>query len=640
MPVMDAPKTSVEALRLEAVLEAAAAGIIITDSEGLITSANPAAHRLFGYDSPELVGMPIEHLMPNPHRARHAQYMGNYMRTGETKIIGIGRELPALRKNGTIFPMHLSIGEYRADGARFFTGVVIDLSAQRDAEKHSRQQEALFRSIFESQTEAMVITDMEHVIQLTNPAFESVFAFPGSDVVAKSLKVLCASEEDFQTATDTTEGTNAVSQYRRGDGKNFPGSVVSSLIRDRGGNELGYIKSIRDISDDLRREAQLMQSQRMEAIGQLTGGIAHDFNNLLTVILGNLELLDGKLEGELPRTLANEAIDAAEMGARLTDRLLTFGRRQHLDKHQINLNEFVLNMIDILRRTIGEDIDLSTALTADIWATQADPTQVENSVLNLAINARDAMPRGGRIVIETRNVILDRDAVATYPELSPGDYVALSVSDTGQGMDEATRARAFEPFFTTKGTGKGSGLGLATIYGFVKQTNGHVSIYSEIDRGTIVTLYLPRCGSCEEQEDASADPGVDLTGNGETILVVEDEERVRRLTAKRLIDLGYRVLEAGNGPEAMNLMNTKSAIDLVFTDVVMPGGMSGLDLQHEIAARFPHIKVVLTSGYAEEFVSNARHGSWPLWLLRKPYRQAELASMLKKALLEQSSGAA
>ena len=323
-------------------------------------------------------------------------------------------------------------------------------------------------------------------------------------------------------------------------------------------------------------EIVVRKSQRMEAIGQLTGGIAHDFNNLLTIITGNHELLEMELEDAEQNDLLARANNAALMGARLTNRLLTFARRRRLDPVVLDLNEQVLGMAELLRRTLGETVALGTLLAPRLWPTRADPSEVENAVLNLAINARDAMPTGGKLVIETRNVVLDERMIASEVGVEPGDYVRLSVSDTGIGMTPEVLARVFEPFFTTKEPGKGTGLGLSVIYGFVKQSGGHVTLYSEQGKGTTVNLYLPRTLSESEQE-ASGGPREAVTAlAGETILLVEDNAQVRSVTARRLQNLGYAVVEAENAAAAIELLRSRSDIDLIFSDVVMPGGMSGL----------------------------------------------------------------
>jgi CheY-like chemotaxis protein len=319
------------------------------------------------------------------------------------------------------------------------------------------------------------------------------------------------------------------------------------------------------------------------------------------------------------------------MGARLTDRLLTFARRQRLETQSLNLNEFVLGLIELLRRTIGAPIDLSTSLAPDLWPTMADPGQVESAVLNLVLNARDAMPSGGRLVIETFNATVDAGDEVSDAGMAAGDYVVLSVADTGHGMPPEVRARAFEPFFTTKGAGKGSGLGLATIYGFARQSGGNVTIYSEAGKGTTVNLYLPRAGRKTEEEAPAVKPDVDA-GRGETVLIVEDDDRVRRLTATRLKELGYRVLEANHGAAALAVLAETPGVEIVFSDLVMPGGMSGFDLARRVRESHPQVHVILTSGYSAELMNQADIAQLDLQVLRKPYRQAQLACAFRAAL--------
>jgi CheY-like chemotaxis protein len=324
------------------------------------------------------------------------------------------------------------------------------------------------------------------------------------------------------------------------------------------------------------------------------------------------------------------------MGARLTDRLLTLARRQRLEIQSLNLNKFVLGLTELLRRTIGTPIDLSTALAPDLWFTVADPAQVESAVVNLVINARDAMPDGGRLVIETFNATLDPADAGDIPGMTAGDYVVLSVADTGHGMTPEVRARAFEPFFTTKPAGKGSGLGLATIYGFARQSDGNLTVYSELGQGTTVNLYLPRAAREPTGETASRAVPEAHTGRGETVLVVEDDDRVRRLTARRLEDLGYRVLEARHGAEALAVLGKTPGVELVFSDLVMPGGMSGFDLARQVRERWPEARIVLTSGYSAELMNRADIAQLDLEVLRKPYRQSELARVFRAALGDRS----
>ncbi|MCS6762425.1 MAG: PAS domain S-box protein [Candidatus Devosia symbiotica] len=501
-----------QARKLQAILESAIDGIITIDDYGAITTVNPAAARLFGYDKEEFLGRNVHFLMPEPYHSEHDGYLNNYRSSGCPKIIGTGREVSGRRRDGTLFPIHLAVSEFEMDGRTFFTGIIHDLSAHK-----------------------------------------------------------------------TTE-------------------------------------------------LALRQAQKMEALGQLTGGIAHDFNNLLTVIIGNLEMLEGKLTTSLQRELTTEALDAADLGARLTTRLLAFARRSHLEPESINLNSFVLGLTDMLHRTLGETIYLSSALTPNLWSARVDSSQVESAIINLAVNARDAMPEGGRLVIETSNAAVDADTASHLDGLSPGDYVRLTVSDTGSGMSTAVRERAFEPFFTTKETGQGTGLGLSMIYGFAKQSGGLATIDSSVGQGTVVTIYLPR----HRVEPALVVDGVlggmALAGAGQTILMVEDDERVRKLTVTRLVQLGYAVLSAGSGAEAIDMLAAGKPFDLLFSDVVMPGGMSGFELRIKVRALYPNLPVLLTSGYAEELSRADAGEDERLIILRKPYQLAELAAAIDNAL--------
>ena len=393
----------------------------------------------------------------------------------------------------------------------------------------------------------------------------------------------------------------------------------------------------RALNEEIHRreqaQAALVQSQRMEALGQLTGGIAHDSNNLLTVILGNLEMVSDELQDHPAMGYVREAEEAAKMGARLNQRLLTFARRRKLESKVVNLNDHVLSMSELLRRTLGEGIDLTTILAHDLWPARVDPSEIENAILNLAINARDAMPSGGSLRIETQNSVVDARPERTADELATGDYVKLSVSDTGVGMRPEVLARAFEPFFTTKEQGKGTGLGLSMLYGFVKQSAGHVAISSQVGRGTTVDVFLPREISVGTMiGPLRAADSKALQGGTETVLIIEDNPQVRALTTARLKRLGYRVVEAENGPRALVLLEGNVHADLIFSDVVMPGGMTGFDVARVVWQQTPGQRILLTSGFAEDATPSNDEVFAARQILRKPYSLAELARAIREAL--------
>jgi len=383
---------------------------------------------------------------------------------------------------------------------------------------------------------------------------------------------------------------------------------------------------VEDITREKRAEAELRQAQKMEAIGQLTGGIAHDFNNLLGVILGNAEFLSDAVHHHPDHlALVKEIIDSALSGADLTRRLLAFARRQTLQPRRIDLNTYLPNHVAILRRLLGETIQVTMTLAPDLWPTRVDPSQVGDALLNLTINARDAMPLGGRIEISTANVHLDDDP--RDPAVAPGDYVVMTVSDSGIGMLPEVLERAAEPFFTTKEPGAGSGLGLAMIFGFAKQSGGHMTIASQHGRGTTVRLYLSRAQG-SEADAGDGEPGLPLPRGHETILLVDDSDEMRVIAGRHLNSLGYRVTEAANGHAALAILHAGQAFDLLFTDIIMPNGMTGHQLATMARQLRPRLKVLFATGYAGPEMERAPLGM----TLRKPYRKQDLAISVRAVL--------
>ncbi len=522
-----------------------------------------------------------------------------------------------------------------------------------------------FASIVALAADAIICIDRAQRITLFNRGAEATFGYAADEVLGRKLDVLIpdrfrAGHDDhvarFSSGPPKARlmGERQAIYALRKNGEEFP--AEATISKTGSGDDAVMTVILRDITQQtnvreqlermvaertqeleaeiMRREQaqdQLVKVQRLEAFGQLTGGVAHDFNNLLTVIGGNLELLRERLpEGAHAKPL-NRAIDAVAMGARLTQRLLSFARRSRLEPEVLDLNTEVLAMIDLLRRTLGESITISSVLAPELWRVKADASQIENAILNLAINARDAMPGGGRLIIETANVVVD----ARFPRSSqgeafaPGDYVRITISDTGSGMTPDVLARAFEPFFTTKEPGKGTGLGLASIYGFVRQSGGHVTIYSEPGRGTTVSVYLPRAAAKVEAASTPAPAGGPSAAAGGRILVVEDNPDVRETTIDQLLHLGYEVTACGSAAEAMSILESGGDFALVFSDVVMPGGKSGLDLANWIRERRPGLPVLLTSGFTEELI-RTEAGAEPPPVLRKPYGASELATAVQK----------
>jgi signal transduction histidine kinase len=394
-------------------------------------------------------------------------------------------------------------------------------------------------------------------------------------------------------------------------------------------------------AERLAAERALMQSQKMDAVGQLTGGVAHDFNNLMQVVVGNLDILVRTLpaDAEAYRRLALKALGGARRAADLTQRLLAFARRQPLAPKPVNANTLVAGMFDLLRRALGETILIETVLGAGLWLVESDVNQLESTMLNLALNARDAMPDGGKLTIETHNVYLDRAYVDAVGNLEPGQYVLISVSDTGRGMDANTLAHAFEPFFTTKEVGQGTGLGLSQVYGFLKQSHGHVKLVSEPGQGTSAKVYLPRLIGAQTEEAQRNAPVVSRKTGTETILVVEDDPDVRAFSVEVLRDLGYRVLEAASGPMALDLLQQQAdPIDLLFSDVVLPGGMNGAVLASQARALRPQLKVLYTTGYARNAIVHDGRLDQGVELIAKPFTYDDLSSRVREVLDQQQRG--
>lgn len=394
-------------------------------------------------------------------------------------------------------------------------------------------------------------------------------------------------------------------------------------------------REVADRTQQLRaNEEALRQAQKMEAIGQLTGGVAHDFNNILQVIVGNLELIRRLVPADAGRIQrsAEQALNGARQASSLTQRLLAFSRRQPLDPKPVDVNSLVNGMAELLNRSLGETISVETVRGAGLWKIEADASALESAILNLAVNARDAMPEGGRLTIETTNAYVDEAYAVSHAEVVPGQYVLISVSDTGTGMDGDTIRRAFEPFFTTKPVGQGTGLGLSQVYGFVKQSGGHVKIYSEVGQGTTVKIYLPRLERSPQEHEIPSTAPLPEGSHNETILVVEDDDSVRAYSVDALRDLGYRVIEASDGPSALRLLETKTPVDLVFTDVVLPGGMTGAQVAARARELRAGIKVLFTTGYARNAIFHHGRLDKGVQLITKPFSLSDLAAKVRDVL--------
>jgi PAS domain S-box-containing protein len=620
-------------------VDASPSGIIMIDGDGAIVLVNTEIERMFGYRRDELIGRPVDMLVPLGMRARHVVQRGAFMAAPGTRRLGAERDLRGLRKDGGEFPVEIGLNPIATPRGALVLGTVVDITARRKAREALEESERMARGIIDTALDAFVQWDETGTVIDWNPHAAALFGWSREEAIGRKAGELIVPERhranyvevlmQFMRSEDSARGRRFELEARRRDGQEI--KVELSVAALRQGDRFVFNGFIRDLTEKLAAEEQRRQSQKMETIGQLTGGIAHDFNNILTVITGTIEILEEGVAADPGLAAIAKMIDeAAARGAELTQRLLAFARRQPLQPRTIDVNTLIIDTAKLLRPTLGEHIEIDSVLEDDAWPAMVDPGQLTTALINLAINARDAMPEGGKLMLETGNVELDEGYARTQHEVAPGPYVMIAVSDSGHGIPAAIRERVFDPFFTTKGAGKGTGLGLSMVYGFVKQSNGHIKIYSEEGHGTTIKLYLPR--SNEQAVAVEARPTAAIEGGRERILVVEDDPLVRHYVAAQLASLGYTTLTAVNATEALARIDDGEAFDLLFTDVIMPGPMNGRQLADAAAQRRPGLKVLFTSGYTEDAIVHHGRLDPGVLLLGKPYRKADLARMVRAAL--------
>jgi PAS domain S-box-containing protein len=493
------------------------------------------------------------------------------------------------------------------------------------------------KAIMDHSIDGLILIDQNGLVLSFSEPAERMFGYRAEEVVGQNIRMLLVAPAgdgvDLDAAPEAAwiGGDKRELQGKRKGGSVFP--MEWSVGNFTGGDDGGrFVATVRDITGQKAAEEQLRQSQKMDAIGQLTGGVAHDFNNLLTVIIGTIEILgDGVTDRPELAAIARLIDEAANRGATLTQQLLAFSRKQPLDPRDVDINFLITDTTKLLRPTLGEQVEIAVKLDPAAWHAMVDPSQLSTALLNLALNARDAMPGGGKLTFETGNVVLDEAGVEANPDLAPGSYVVIAVSDTGTGIPAHLRARIFEPFFTTKDIGKGTGLGLSMVYGFIKQSRGHIKVDSESERGTTIRLYLPRSDE-QVASGPTEDDTANLSGNNEIILVVEDDDLVRTYVLAQLQSLGYATLAASDAAGALDLADRNTPFDLIFTDVIMPGGMNGRQLADEVRKRRPAVKLLYTSGYNENAIVHHGRLDRDVMLLAKPYRKIDLAKKIREAL--------
>jgi PAS domain S-box-containing protein len=513
--------------------------------------------------------------------------------------------------------------------------LIEEMAERKRAHEALREREEWIRLIADTVPALIGYVDSDRRYRFANRQYESWFGLGPEDIIGRPVEEVLGAEQyrnhrRYVEAALAGQRANWEFPFVTPDGRRIQTAASFIPHVDENGSVLGYVVLGQDVTDQRQAEAVMRQAQKMEAIGQLTGGLSHDFNNLLTIIIGNLGVLAEQVgDDSTVRSLLDPALGAARRGAGLVKRLLAFARRQPLQPRVVDVERLVGGMTELLDRALGGAIEIAFDLKGESWPVRADPHQLENAILNLAINARDAMPEGGRVVIATANRCLESEAAARHPDATPGDHVVVSVADNGTGMAPEVVERAFEPFYTTKAHGGGSGLGLSMVYGFIRQSDGHVEIDSAPGAGTTVRLYLPRATDVHAAEGEPATVA-DIPGGDERILVVEDDEEVRQVTVIALDALGYRVQEAADGAAALALLEDISAVDLIVTDVEMPGPLDGVELAAEVRARRGRTPVLYVSGYSDK-MAPGRTADGGL-CLAKPFGKGELARAVREVL--------
>jgi len=641
-------------------LEAAPDAILAVDESGIIVFANAQAEVLFGYAREELIDQPVETLVPASVRAVHPRHRKGYFESPQTRPMAAGMELAGRRKDGSEFPAEISLSAMSTAQGTLVSAAVRDVTERKRAE-------AKFRGLLDAAPDAVVGVDRSGHIALVNAQAERLFGYRREDMLGQTLELLIPDaardvhpthrQKYFNDPRPRPMGAGMQLAGRRCDGSEFPAEIsLSSLDTEDG---LLVSAAVRDITDRIeaqaererlkeeadrkKLEAQLHQSQRLESLGQLAGGVAHDFNNLLAVILNYAafiyervgEAADSDAQWVEVRGDVEQVQRAAARAAELTHQLLAFGRREVVHPRLLVINDVIAEVESILRRTLGEHVDLVTVLAEELWSVMADAGQLEQILVNEAVNARDAMiSTGGALRIDTENIVADEAYADVRPGVSAGRYVRVRITDTGPGMPPDVLDRAFDPFFTTKPKGEGSGLGLATIYGIVTQAGGHVHLYSEPGTGTTLTALFPALDTTSERLPVA--PVVAPRHGQETVLVVEDEQALGEVTRRLLTRNGYTVLSASTGVQALKLVETHPGpIHLLLTDVIMPG-MLGKEVAQAVTVRRPEARVLYMSGYAEPVLTS--HGTLEagIELVEKPFSESTLIERVRRVLDEPS----
>jgi hypothetical protein len=646
-----AARTVAETLLATSILEAIPDAVAVVNQQGVMIQINSQMEAMFGYTREELIGQKIEILVPERSRPQHDHHREQFHARPKIRRMGSGLDLNGRRRDGSEFPVEISLSPVTTGDGMIVLSAIRDISDRKRIEEDLRRvNEELDRRksrelrdsqnrlalIVDSSQDAIIGKNLDGIVTHWNKGAEHIYGYTAQEMIGRPLSVLAPKEKSDEIpgilrkirAGERVEYFESVRVTK--DGRSLNVSISVSPIHDAEGQVVGASTIARNITGQKKIEDQLRQSQKMEAVGRLAGGVAHDFNNLLGIVTACSELLRSRVDANGLEYVDNIR-EAAKRGASLTRQLLAFSRRQPVQNQLLDVNERLKEVSKLLRPLMGDDVEIVLLPRSSSAIVEADPGQLDQVVMNLAVNSRDAMPHGGKLIIETGVFDFDEGFAREHPPMTAGRYVMVAISDNGTGMDEATRSRIFEPFFTTKEIGKGSGLGLATAYGIIKQSGGHVWVYSEPGHGTTFKIYLP---SAEEKLNGrveSHEETLPASREGVTILLVEDDPMMRRLTRQMLQEHGYRVLEAEDGRSALEVIASNATpIDLTLTDVVMKR-MNGPELVLRLIESNPGMKVVYMSGYTGELVAHQGFDTG-IRLLEKPFTRADLLKTIDAAL--------
>ncbi|MGB8061407.1 MAG: PAS domain S-box protein [Candidatus Sulfotelmatobacter sp.] len=644
-------KIVADALLTTSILEAIPDAVAAVNQQGVIVQVNAQTEALFGYTRDELIGQKIEILVPERQRPHHDLHREQFHQQPKIRRMGSGLDLYGRRRDGSEFPVEISLSPVSTGDGMIVLSAIRDISDRKRIEQELRRaneelDKRKSRELRDSQNRLALIVDssqdaiigknLDGIVTHWNKGAEEIYGYTAQEMIGQPISMLAPPErgDEIPSILRRIRSGEQVEYFESvrvtKDKRRLHVSIAVSPIYDADGHVVGASTIARNITAQKKIEDQLRQSQKMEAVGRLAGGVAHDFNNLLGIVTACSELLRSRVdEGSLE--YIDNIREAAKRGASLTRQLLAFSRRQPAQRQVLDLNDRLKEVSKLLKPLMGDDVEVVLRAHSNNAIVEADPGHLDQVIVNLAVNARDAMARGGRLIIETSVFDFDEAFAHEHPSMTAGRYVMMAISDNGVGMDEATRSRIFEPFFTTKETGKGSGLGLATVYGIVKQSGGHIWVYSEVGHGTTFKIYLPsadkKLGNGGEKQEDELPP----RREGTTVLLAEDDVVMRRLTRKMLEEHGYKVLEAEDGKAALDIIASGTvSIDLTLTDVVMKG-MTGPELVLRLIDSFPAMKIVYMSGYTGELITHQGLDAG-IRLLEKPFTRASLLKTLDAAL--------